>query len=108
MMDRRRFIDLMGGAGILAWASKNCHASNPHLAGASAARELDATQSLSTPLAIHPDNPKYFLFRGKPLVLVAATEHYGSVINRRFDFSLYLREAAAKRQTVTRLFLLFR
>jgi hypothetical protein len=39
---------------------------------------------------------------------VAATEHYGSVVNRRFDFERYLAEAADKKQTVTRLFLLFR
>jgi len=62
----------------------------------------------ATPIAIHPDNPKYFLFRGKPLVLVAATEHYGSVVNRRFDFARYLAEAADKKQTMTRTFLLFR
>jgi len=62
----------------------------------------------ATPIAIHPDNPKYFLFRGKPLVLVAATEHYGSVVNRRFDFVRYLAEAADKKQTMTRTFLLFR
>ena len=60
------------------------------------------------PLSIHPENPKYFLFRGKPLVLVTATEHYGSVINRRFDFQKYLSDAAAKHMTLTRTFLLFR
>ncbi|GEM_PF-5331914 len=51
---------------------------------------------------------KYFLFRGKPLVLVAASEHYGSVVNRRFDFEQYLPEAAGKKQSVTRPFLLYR
>ncbi len=60
------------------------------------------------PFALHPDNPRYFLFRGQPRVLVCATEHYGSVINRRFDFARYLDDAADKRQTLTRLFLLFR
>jgi len=59
------------------------------------------------PIAIHPENPKYFIFRGKPRVLIAATEHYGSVINRRFDFMRYLAEAANKKQTLTRTFLLF-
>jgi hypothetical protein len=67
-----------------------------------------AAQATATPIAIHPDNPRYFLFRGKPLVLVAATEHYGSVVDRRFDFVRYLAEAAAKKQTMTRTFLLFR
>lgn len=59
-------------------------------------------------VSLHPDNPKYFLFRGKPLALITATEHYGSVINRRFDFERYLVEAADKKQTLTRTFLLFR
>src|SRR5260370_4307572 len=59
-------------------------------------------------ITVHPENPKYFLFRGKPLVLVAATEHYGSVVNRSFDFARYLAGAADKKQTVTRTFLLFR
>src|SRR5436305_13619986 len=60
------------------------------------------------PLRIHPDNPKYFLFRGKPLVLITATEHYGSVINRPFDFEKYLEEAAQRKMTLTRTFLLYR
>ncbi len=62
----------------------------------------------SPPFTIHPENPKYFLFRGKPVVLITATEHYGSVINSRFNFERYLEEAADKRMTLTRLFLLFR
>ncbi|MDQ6707950.1 MAG: DUF6298 domain-containing protein [Acidobacteriota bacterium] len=59
-------------------------------------------------LRIHPDNPKYFLFRGKPLFLLTATEHYGSVINRPFDFEKYLADAAVNGMTMTRTFLLFR
>ncbi len=57
---------------------------------------------------IHPENAKYFLFRGKPLALITATEHYGSVINRPFDFEKYLDDAASHRMTLTRTFLLFR
>jgi predicted GH43/DUF377 family glycosyl hydrolase len=60
------------------------------------------------PIRLHPENPKYFLFRGKPLVLVTATEHYGSVINRAFNFERYLDGAAGKKMTLTRTFLLFR
>src|SRR6185312_8577811 len=57
---------------------------------------------------IHPENPRYFLFRGKPLVLVTASEHYGSVINRPFNFEKYLDDAAKHKMTLTRTFLLFR
>jgi len=35
---------------------------------------LAAVGTAAEPFRIHPDNPKYFLFRGKPLVLVTATE----------------------------------
>jgi len=42
------------------------------------------------PLRLHPDNPHYFLFRGKPTVLIASGEHYGSVINPDFDYRTYL------------------
>src|SRR3954452_11702313 len=59
-------------------------------------------------ISIHPENSRYFLFRGKPLILVTATEHYGSVINRPFDFERYLDDAARHKMTMTRTFLLFR
>ena len=59
-------------------------------------------------LKIDPDNPKYLLFRGEPLVLVTATEHYGSVINRPFDFDKYLADASLHKMSMTRTFLLFR
>jgi hypothetical protein len=57
---------------------------------------------------IDPENPKYLLFRGKPLALISASEHYGSVINRPFDFEKYLDDAARHKMTVTRTFLLYR
>ena len=57
---------------------------------------------------IDPSNPKYLLFRGKPLILLSASEHYGSVINRPFDFEKYLDDAQAHHMTMTRTFLLFR
>ena len=33
------------------------------------------------PLALHPENPHYLLFRGKPTILIGSTEHYGAVLN---------------------------
>src|SRR5271155_4166401 len=64
--------------------------------------------SAAEAIRIHPDNPRYFLFRGKPLVLLTASEHYGSVINRPFDFEKYLDDADENKITLTRKFLLFR
>ncbi len=46
--------------------------------------------AFSTPLALHPENPRYFLFRGKPTVLVTSGEHYGAVLNLDFDYVRYL------------------
>jgi hypothetical protein len=34
------------------------------------------------PIALHPDNPRYFLWRGKPTVLITSAEHYGAVDRR--------------------------
>ncbi len=63
---------------------------------------------MTKPIRLHPENPKLFEFRGKPLVLVTATEHYGAVMNRPFLFEKYLADAAKKKITLTRLFTLFR
>jgi hypothetical protein len=60
------------------------------------------------PIRIHPANPKLFEFRGKPIVLLTATEHYGAVMNRPFRFERYLEDAAEKGMTLSRLFVLFR
>ena len=56
------------------------------------------------PIRLHPENPHYFLFRGKPTVLVTSGEHYGSVINADFDFKKYLATLAGDGLNYTRLF----
>ena len=56
------------------------------------------------PLAPHPDNPRCFLFRGKPAVLVTSGEHYGAVLNRDFDYVPYLDELRARKFNLTRTF----
>jgi hypothetical protein len=42
------------------------------------------------PLKLHPQNPHYFLFRGKPTILITSGEHYGAVLNLDFDYVKYL------------------
>ena len=42
------------------------------------------------PIRVHPDNPHFYSFRGRPTVLVTSAEHYGAVINRPFDYVAYL------------------
>lgn len=42
------------------------------------------------PIKLHPSNPHYFLFNGKPTILITSAEHYGAVVNRDFDYEAYL------------------
>ena len=56
------------------------------------------------PLSLHPDNQHYFLFRGKPAVLIGSTEHYGAVMNLDFDYVRYLDELSARGLNITRTF----
>ena len=56
------------------------------------------------PLALHPDNPHYFLFRGKATVLITSAEHYGAVINQDFDYVKYLDALARGGLNLTRTF----
>ncbi len=54
------------------------------------------------PLALHPQNPHYFLFRGKPAVLITSGEHYGAVLNLDFDYATYLKTLQADGLNLTR------
>jgi hypothetical protein len=56
------------------------------------------------PLALHPDNPHYFLWRGKPAILITSGEHYGAVLNLDFDYAPYLDELQARGLNLTRTF----
>ena len=54
-----------------------------------ALRGIATAQEQIKPLSLHPDNPHYFQFRGKPAVLIGSTEHYGAVLNLDFDYVAY-------------------
>ena len=58
----------------------------------------------SQPISLHPQNPHYFLFRGKPTVLITSAEHYGAVLNLDFDYVPYLDELRANGFNLTRTF----
>lgn len=55
-------------------------------------------------LALHPDNPHYLLFRGRPTILVTSGEHYGAVLNGDFAYERYLDELKAHDLNLTRTF----
>lgn len=56
------------------------------------------------PIRLHPENPHYFLFRGRPTLLVTSGEHYGAVLNLDFDYIRYLEALKANRLNLTRIF----
>src|SRR5882672_12654814 len=58
----------------------------------------------SKPIALHPDNPHYFLWRSKPTVLITSGEHYGAVLNLDFDYRKYLDTLAKDKLNLTRTF----
>ncbi len=69
-----------------------------------------ATATLGTgtgkpkPIMLAPENPHYFLWRGKPTILLTSGEHYGAVLNRAFDYARYLRTLEANGFNLTRTF----
>jgi hypothetical protein len=68
-----------------------------------AATTLSAAEA-HRPLALHPDNPHYLLFRGRPAILITSGEHYGAVLNLEFDYIAYFDELQSKRLNQTRTF----
>src|SRR4051812_11087458 len=56
------------------------------------------------PLALHPGNPHYFQWRGRPTILITSAEHYGAVINLDFDYRNYLDVLATDGMNYTRVF----
>ena len=74
------------------------------LTALSCAAAAHAQQTPHQLLALHPDNPHYFLWRGKPTVVVTSGEHYGAVLNLAFDYKVYLAELHRHGLNGTRLF----
>ena len=58
----------------------------------------------SRPISLHPANPHYLQFRGKPTVLITSGEHYGAVLNLDFDYVRYLDRLKDDGLNLTRTF----
>ena len=65
---------------------------------------ISSVASAAEPLSLHPDNGHYFLFRGKPTILITSGEHYGAVVNADFDIRSYMEELAIQTLNNTRVF----
>ncbi|MDR2234105.1 MAG: glycoside hydrolase family 5 protein [Tannerella sp.] len=63
-----------------------------------------SVQLQAQPIRLHPVNPHYFEYRGKPAVLVTSGEHYGAVINPAFDYVKYLNTLQMDGLNYTRIF----
>jgi len=62
------------------------------------------TAAWADPVAVCPSNPRYFYYKGKPLVFITSDQHYGAVIDRDFDFTRYLDFLAANGMNLTRIY----
>ena len=58
--------------------------------------------------SVHPKNHRCFLYRGEPIKIVTAAEHYGAVMNTNFDYNVYLKEMQRTGQNQTRVFTFYR
>jgi hypothetical protein len=56
------------------------------------------------PIGKHPDNPHYFIFNGKPLILITSDQHYGAVINLDFDYIPFLDRLKEYGMNLTRIY----
>lgn len=55
-------------------------------------------------IALHPQNPHYFIYKNKPVVLITSGEHYGAVVNLDFDYKTYFATLKADGLNLTRVF----
>jgi hypothetical protein len=65
---------------------------------------LGLVTATAQPIRLHPENPHYFLFGGRPMVLITSGEHYGAVLNRDFDYVRYLDTLQRDGLNLTRTF----
>jgi hypothetical protein len=64
----------------------------------------DAEPAYQGPIRLLPENPHYFEYKGKPLVLVTSAEHYGALLNGDFDFHTYFQTLAEAGMNYSRVF----
>ena len=55
-------------------------------------------------LTLDPANPHYFRFRGRTTAFITSGEHYGAVLNTKFDIPKYLDTLAENHLNLTRIF----
>ena len=63
-----------------------------------------ASAAGAPPIRLHPDNPHYYEFRGKPFLVVTSAEHYGALLNADFDYRRYFDTLQKDGMRLTRFF----
>ena len=56
------------------------------------------------PIKLHPENGHYLFWRGQAVILITSAEHYGAVLNSRFDHKKYLSTLNSYGFNLTRTF----
>ena len=57
-----------------------------------------------SPISTCPDNPHYFFFHGRPLILISSADIYYDIFSPRQDFAWYLDTLAAHGSNFTRIY----
>ncbi|MGD1894026.1 MAG: hypothetical protein ACFB15_25955 [Cyclobacteriaceae bacterium] len=65
---------------------------------------LTPDRSAAQPIALHPDNPHYYIYQDEPTLLITSAEHYGAVLNLDFDYTAYLETLQQEGMNYTRIF----
>ena len=55
-------------------------------------------------IGISEKNPHYFQYKGKEILLITSAEHYGSIINKKFDYVKYFEALAEYGLNYTRIY----
>lgn len=60
--------------------------------------------SLCQPVSLSPENPCYFFYKGKPVLLLSSDHHYGAVIDSQFDYNTSLEYLGNQGMNITRIY----
>jgi hypothetical protein len=63
-----------------------------------------ASVNLNSQVMVNPSNPHYFIYKGKPLVLITSDHHYGAVIDMDFDYAKFLNYMSDNKMNLTRIY----
>jgi hypothetical protein len=65
---------------------------------------LITVHALAQPIQLYPDNPHYYLYKNRPILLITSAEHYGALINGDFDYIEYFKTLQSYHLNYTRIY----